>query len=99
MNPLLLTRLISLLLRSITYTENYFQTRADKSVWVLSGCHAYKVVIHSNLKVERTRWFVMLNMESHPFMDRMSECDSKQQLFKWIAPAFINKIMKKPETG
>lgn len=41
----------------------------------------------------------MLDMESHPFMDRMSECDTKRQLFKCIAPAFINKIMKKLGAG
>lgn len=50
MNLLLLTSLISLLIRSIISTENYFQARVDKTGWVLSGCHTYKVVIHSNLK-------------------------------------------------
>lgn len=41
----------------------------------------------------------MLDMGSHPFMDKMSECDTKQQFFKCIAPAFRNKIMKKLEMG
>lgn len=50
MNPLLLISLMALLIRSIISAENYFQTGAAKSVWVLRGCHTYKVAIHSDLK-------------------------------------------------
>lgn len=50
-------------------------------------------------KSKEPRWLVMLDVGSHPFMARLSECDAKQQLSKCIAWAFINKMMKKLERG
>lgn len=50
-------------------------------------------------ELKEPRRFGMLGMGSHPFTARLSGCDVKQQLSKFIASPFISKIMKKNGEG